>query len=91
MVVPGCARNTFSPAGPKQFGRPVELRQLAGVCDFGCGTAKAEFHPKENHMNLQEMMQEQKAALDAANAMVTAAEQAGRGLTKAESDRKSVV
>jgi HK97 family phage major capsid protein len=37
-------------------------------------------------MNLSEMKQEQKAALDKANAVITAAEQAGRGLTASESD-----
>lgn len=37
-------------------------------------------------MQLQEMMQEQKAALDTADAIVAAAERAGRGLTKAESE-----
>ena len=35
-------------------------------------------------MHLQEMMLEQKAALDKANAIVTAAETAGRGLTANE-------
>jgi HK97 family phage major capsid protein len=81
--VPGCARNAFNPAGLRQSGRPVEPRQL-GVCDFGCRAAKAEFHPKESDMNLQEMKQAQKEALDTANAMVTAAERANRGLSASE-------
>jgi hypothetical protein len=37
-------------------------------------------------MNLQEMMIEQKASLDAANAVVTAAENAGRGLSATEDE-----
>ena len=85
MVVPGCA-HTFSPTGPEQSGWSVELRHLAGVCDFGCWTGKPESHPKESDMNLQEMMQERKAALDTANAIITVAERADRGMTTAETE-----
>jgi HK97 family phage major capsid protein len=48
---------------------------------------RAALHSKEFHMQLQEMMLDQKAALDAANAVVTAAENAGRGLTAAEDEK----
>jgi hypothetical protein len=45
------------------------------------------FSPKDNHMTLQELKQNQKASLTAAESLMKTAEDAGRGFTASENER----
>jgi HK97 family phage major capsid protein len=78
-------KTTLQTSGPKQsVGRKSRAKsEGAGTSD--AGPAQAEnFHPRIFTMNLQELMQEQKACLVAAEAIVNVAETGNRAMTITE-------